>query len=357
MTGIVKHIAILESGGSHEEVIHPQLNFLKDIGYEVHLILRRNHFERTGPYNQDIHIFLIEKEEKLTDRIKNLRSVIRYLSSYSITEIIINTAQGAFVRDFTLLAPGKLNLVGISHNPQKLKRSVTQKLISRRITKYLVLSDYILENVRNENPDLAIGSFYPVFYPPFDAETEKETLNVCIPGAVDLLRRDYPGLLDEIKKTPPDENIRFIFLGRCKKEDAMKFRHEFESIMPSGQFIFFDEFIPAETFLRYAGNADLILPLLTPAVPLFRLYSHYKVTGAVNLAFGLKIPMLMHSALENIEDFRKTSFFWNDGQLVNVLNRMNKSRNILTEKKLDIVNNPKFSYEFQKKKYLEFLGL
>ena len=158
-----QHIAIIESGGSHDEVILPQLSFLIEEGKELHLIIRRNHFLRTGPYDPRIHILLLEEEEKITDRIRNLRMIVRYLKNHSVGQAIVNTAQGAFVRDFTFLAPRQLLLTGISHNPHKLNSSVTQKLISRRITKYFVLSDYILANVRKENPELTISAFYPVF--------------------------------------------------------------------------------------------------------------------------------------------------------------------------------------------------
>ena len=74
--------------------------------------------------------------------------------------------------------------------------------------------------------------------------------------------------------------------------------------------MFFDSFVPVDEFMKIIGGADLIMPLLTPEVPLYNLYSKYKVTGAVNLAFGLKIPMLMHHSLQHIEDFKKTAFFY-----------------------------------------------
>ena len=215
-TGKIK-VAIIEAGGSHDEVIRSQLLFLEDENIEIHLIIRRLHFEKTGPYNTVHSTLILEKEEKLSDRVKNLRLILRYLADHSIYNVVINTAQGAFTRDLTLMAPRDLRFTGISHNPQKLGHSFTQKLISRRIKKYFVLSDFILENVKDQNPDLALDVFYPVFFPSTPLKSRNSMLNVCIPGAVDPLRRDYKSLLRAAAVALPIKISGSLFLAVASK--------------------------------------------------------------------------------------------------------------------------------------------
>ena len=352
-----KKLAIIETGGSHDEVLKPQLLFLGDESVDVHLIIRREHYNRTRPYEGISGLLLLGEDVKSSDRIRHLRAILKYLSGHGIKNVIVNTAQGAFIRDLTLFAPRRLRFTGIAHNPQKLGRSFTQKLISRRIKKYFVLSDYILETVKEENPDLQPGVFYPVFFPPHSPSGNHDTLDVCIPGAVDLNRRDYNSLLNEMAREAPDSNIRFIFLGRCMRDDARAFRKNIEQIVHSSQIVFYDSFIPEDEFISTVANADLIMPLLTPGVPLFELYSKYKVTGAVNLAFGLRIPMLMHEALAHIEDFGKTAFFYQGNDLVENLNHLNRQRHTIVKKQKEMAKIQKFKFDFQKERYLGFLNL
>ncbi len=358
MTGSEIHrVAIIETGGSHDEVILPQLMFLQDESLEIHLIMRRKHYERTGPFDKAIRCFLLEKENNIADRLKNLHTITRYLSDFRISDVIINTAQGAFIRDLSFLLSRDLNITGIAHNPQKLGRSFSQKLITRTIKKYFVLSDYILKNVQQENPGLTLTSFYPVFFPPFTKENHRDKLDICIPGAMDTQRRDYHGLLLELERSRPDENIRFVFLGRCQKDDALALRKKIESLLPPSQRLFFSEFIPVDEFMQYSGNASIILPLLTPSVPMFDLYRKYKVTGAMNIAFGLKIPMVLHEALLGIDDFAQSSFFYSEGEMISTINHLCLNREELAVKKHAILDMTKFSFEYQKKKYLDFLNL
>ncbi len=58
--------------------------------------------------------------------------------------VVFNTAEGNHVRDFSLIAPGGLLYAGFLHHTNKLGRSFTQRLISRRIRRYYVLMDYLL---------------------------------------------------------------------------------------------------------------------------------------------------------------------------------------------------------------------
>jgi len=349
-----KKIAIIETGGSHDELIYPQLLFLKQSGHETHLIIRKNHLKRISLDQYADHVFTFPDDESLLVRIRNIRQLINYLKRFQIHQLVINTAQGAFIRDLSLFLPSKYSVTGISHNPHKIGRSFNQKLISKRIKKYFVLNDYIIKHIQTKNPDLSFQSFYAVFIPYIPVKKVHKELIISIPGAIDFNRRDYDLLYESLRKKTIHRNILFNFTGKCQSPEAKAFRQKMTDLLPK-QCHFYDEFIPEKQFLDITGNADLLLPLITPHIPNFILYKKYKISGTINLSFGLKIPMLMHESLKGISDYQTSSFFFGGDNLVDLLNRLNKKKNLINEKKVEIAGEEKFQFLFQKKQYLQFL--
>jgi len=349
-----KNIAFIELGGSHEEVLFPQIEILAGSGFNVSLIIRTSHFNRIKPIRQAKTVLCINDEKNFFQRAMNLRRVLNFIKTNNIHSIIINTAQGAFIRDLCFFLPPYLNLTGISHNPQKIGHSFTQKFISRKIKKYLVLNDYILKNLPQLH-GLSYSSFYPVFYPHKHQPKNDNTLRVAIPGAIDFNRRDYEEILNNPLSQVLNKNIQFIFLGRCKSEAARKYREAVETKFLKKQSRFFDEFIPEARFFSILKTADIILPLITPGIKNFQLYKKYKVSGSINLAFGMKIPLLMHESLKSTEDYQTAAIFYKEGQLFQKLNEIHANPDSIAIKKKDIEKEKKFNPEFQQKQYIDFV--
>ncbi len=351
-----KSIALIETGGSHEEIIFPQLLFLKETAFETHVIIREDHFKRFRGYGQNEKYLLLKSDDTIFHKIINLFKILQYLKRHNIHDVIFNTAQGAFIRDLCLILPTGINVTGISHNPQKFGNSFTMKLISSRVKKFFVLNDYILDNLDNTNSAIKFESYYCVFFRhSYVKPGDKSILNVVIPGSFDMKRRDYKFLLTSLSRTVLNPGIRFIFPGRSNSDESRAFFKDISNYLSGEQFIYFDEFLPEERFFRILYEADLILPLITPELPLYELYRKYKITGAFNLSFGLNIPLVMHSSFHSITDFQNSSIFFNDSNLIETLNNVYHNRVLIAQCAGEIEKNPKFSFEYQKKRYLNFL--
>jgi hypothetical protein len=77
--------------------------------------------------------------------------------------------------------------------------------------------------------------------------------------------------------------------------------------------------------------------------------------GTYNLAFGFAKPLVMHEATRGPEDFEVSAFFSKEGELVALLNHLAEHREEIKLKAASLRANPKFNFEFQQKKYVEFL--
>ena len=351
-----KSVAIIETGGSHEEIIYPQLIFLNAAGYTSHVILRNDHFLRFKGYGLNERYFLVSPFRTVFHKILTLIKIVRYLKKQNIQYIILNTSQGAFIRDLCMFLPSKINVTGISHNPQKFGNSFTMRMISSRVKKFFVLNDYILDNMYNCDPSIKFESLYPVFYNyNFKKSTINRFFNIVIPGAFDMNRRDYELLMKSLARTALHPEVKLVFLGRSNSKEASDYFQNLGNYISNEQFIYFHDFIPDEVFFKFICEADLILPLITPGIPLFELYKNYKISGAINLSFGFNIPMLMHSSLQSISDFRDTCIFYNENNLTETINNTFINRALITQCADNIKNNLKFNVEYQKNRYLTFI--
>ena len=118
----------------------------------------------------------------------------------------------------------------------------------------------------------------------------------------------------------------------------------------------FLEFVDRDHFFSYLQNSQLILPLIHPKKARYAEYITYKISGAFNLAFGLRIPMLCEHSFNSFEDFKISSFFYAEDELVTVLNDMLSRKGELTEKSAAIQNCAKFQFDYQQKKYVSFIA-
>jgi hypothetical protein len=241
-----------------------------------------------------------------------------------------------------------------------LRGSLTQFLISLRMKKVFVLNDYLLKAVLPSRR-AQFESIYLIYREPVhggDVKKNAGEMWIAIPGEVDFRRRDYEGLINEVRTHGPlDPSVRFILLGRCSREheDGRALR---ELLVGSGlerHFVLFDDVVEQSTFFGHLMECDALLPLIHPVTHFFVFYRDHQVSGTYNLAFGFAKPLLMHEALRGPEDFEVSAFFYNDGTLVSLLNRLAAHRNECRSQGDRIRSCAKFSFDEQCGKYLRFL--
>jgi hypothetical protein len=223
-----------------------------------------------------------------------------------------------------------------------------------------VLNDYLLDFIprsRRKN----VESVYLIFNHPSEkgtAEKDPRELWVGIPGEVDFRRKDYLALINAANTTSLDPSVRFVLVGACKsdREDARQMRDLITQHGLEKRFTLFDGFVDPGTFFRYIAQCDLLLPLIHPSTSVFLTYKRFQISGTYNLSFGMAKPMLMHEALRGPEDFQVAAFFYGEGELVGLLNRLAANRQEYQAKAGLIESCKKFAFETQCERYLSFLG-
>ena len=348
-------VGLVELTTYHEECLHSQALFLKDAGYDVHLFIHPKLVNQIADYKALFtEIITIEA----TSKTFFLKRVLRFLKLHKIIRqnkflfLIFNTASSKKeVIGLTFLLKNKVKCVGVIHNLKKVNSSLSQKLINRYIKKYFVINDYLLKSTEIDDKTLSFESFYPIFFPNYktvDLIKPQNELWITIPGGLDFNRRDYITIAKGISK---NTNIKIHILGKIdrKNEDTIAFLQYLELNNIDAKFHFFDEFIPNNLFHSYLKKSDYIL---APVLIKNESYTKYKITGAYNLAFAYKAPLICPKPLEVIPDLKNHSFFYEDAdslsRLIDRLSNENESKKVFYQ-------GPKWSFKNQQNKYIKFL--
>lgn len=352
----MKVITIIEAF-SHAECIYSQVLFIKKAGYTVHFIGNIDLKERIKSFGFDSYLFFEEKEFKqLKTAYKIKNAIVRQNSKY----VIFNTAQGNFVRLLSLLPfPKDIRFVGLMHNTKKLHSSFSQKIINRRIKKYFVLNQYITASQKKKLDNIQLQEFYPIYFPEFkvvNLPKQKNEIWITIPGAVEVHRKDYLGFLDIIKdKSCLADNIKFIFLGRCKMTEG-KGKEVMEYVKKynlEDKIQLFTNFINDDLFHSYLLNSDFIMPLIHPLQNNYTDFLESKISGSFNLGFAYKKPFLCYEDYREYEDFKFNALFYNSSNLLSLLKDI--SRNNFSYPR-EMYSNSKWNFNAQQSNYLGFLN-
>ena len=335
-------IALIEFDQSHAECLYSQILFLKD-HYQITVFINEKSPEDFTNI-PNITLIQLNLEDKKTNQF-----VKKYLISEKISKVIFNSAERKIFKFLLLfLFNQQISFWGILHNPNRLKKSLKQKYISYKLNGYLVLSDFIKQNIITEKlTKTPVKSIYTIFFKDENiskkiTKPENETWLV-IPGKVEFDRRDYLFLLNlNIPK-----NIKFIILGNINTKEGLEFMQMVLKSKFIKNFIFFESYIQDAEFNQYIENADFILPLVHPNNPFFSKYIKNKITGTYNWAYAFKKTMLLEQSFSSIIEFKETSYFYNitsPNQIFEVIKQPKKK-----------YTSDKWTFEYQQNTYLNHI--
>jgi hypothetical protein len=339
-----KKVAIVELSNSHDECIYSQLQFLQtDNKNEVTLICNDTIHIRLQRNLEGVDVKKIEIRKGITMLFDIIR-LRSFIVKGKFDKVIFNTATGNKIKLLLLLPfPNQTEFIGIIHNIAKLSGSTNQDIISKKIKKYFVLSQYLKEKAPKA---YNIEYFYPMFFPKsekMEIEKKEGEIWICIPGQLERKRRDYDGLFERLALGNINKRVKFILLG---SGDSAYIKSNVERLGLESQFIWWNKYVGTPEFENYLEMSDYVLPLIHSNHKSSSLYKN-QISGTFNLAYGYGKPMLIEESFEGTTDFYK-SIFYNPAELINTLNSLQSSP-----------DNPylsdRWSFEEQKNRYIDFL--
>ncbi len=309
-----KKVIIIEFFNYHTECIYSQVLYLTKSEYEVEVICSTNVIDSIKYINELGYIKVFDFK-KMLSYFKLWWYLIKQKNT---STVIINTAQGSRVLKFMVLPfLGKIKFYGIIHNLKKIETSKGQKLISRKIFKYLVIADYL------EHTSIAIShkisaintNIFPTLFAD-DTVVKKNEIWIVVPGNIENKRRNYKWLINICAINQLNKSIKFILLGNSKKGDGKEIIQMIIDLKLEKNFIWFDSFIKQETFNTYIELSDYLLPLLDENN---NEYLNYKISGTFSISQAFSKPMILHSNFKILESYYCCLFYNNVEEFIDLI--------------------------------------
>jgi len=354
-----KKVIIVEFYNSHSEVLYSTVEFFNKSGYEVHIWL--NDIQK---YNSELTPYVTLNYHKSNTHISRIFFILRlisYIRKNDIGLVFINTADGLQVRNFCIASLlFKYEVSGILHIADRLLSSTTQKIISRKLKKYFVLSHYILKNIKAINiSGLKFGVFYPlkINYKSRGKKKSDDKFVISIPGEISPYRKSYFGLIEILRKHKDElpVNVKFELLGTVRIDEGKAVIEKIYEYGLNDYFILYNKFIPDEKYYEQCELADIIMPLIHPDVDNFENYLKYQITGAYDIAYIFKKPLIMHSSFKIIDDFNGFTVYYDEDNLIEILNTISKDKKLLGGLMDYYASLDRFEFEVQRNNFIQII--
>lgn len=351
-------VLIIELGGSHMESVYSIVHLLHLKKQSTFLLCNKGLADLIKEKEKIDGIHLVpDTPDSLKTQISVFRQIRSLIKDKKIDTVIFGTSEIKIVRNLLPFLPS-VNCIGIVHNASKLDHSGTFRYIYRFwIKKYIVLGDFARSQL-SKYPKEKVLPFYPLYFPqPARSLVSKKEGEkwVIVPGGVISERKDYKSLLDGLAKYPIPENVKIIFLGKFSSAEA-ELRNQVDAINKRQQnIITFDAFLDYDIFHNYISLADFMLPLLKIENDSF--YSNSRVSGAFNLAYGYKLPVLIPGSYKKNADLRPFAVYYDSMEgLIKILQSVNEMRGTVADIKNSYRNTEKFNLEKMATSFLSFIN-
>lgn len=339
-------IALVELASSHDECLLTQIHALKSINCWVLLVTNELVRERNQHLEQLVDEWILvdhrgeNKRKGLTGAAIGdaliIRRLMRTLKQKDVDKVVFNTAQGGHVRNACLFSLfRKMEFIGVVHTTRKFQGSFTQRMIHLKIKKYFVLGEFLRDDVASaplshldfvsisgsaaaersrshRKPNIQISHFYPIDFPKSNGEIEirEDQTHIALIGAVETRRKDLDGFLSLIKQC--DDSIHFHFLGKADPQhsEVIRLKDQLKSMGRSKHVTFHDSYINFDTIDEILRKSSAVLPLIHPNTPSSEEYFRHQIPGAMSIALGYHLPLLMHDDYRTIDELKAASIYY-----------------------------------------------
>lgn len=345
--------ALVEIGDSHDECLLSQMHALSERGVKILLCTTQKIVDRNPLFvNYVDSLLVVDMNQEKSKQKREISRIWNKIKAEKCSKVVLNTAQGNMIRYLCWKALfSKIEFVGILHTTRKLKGSFTQKMISKKVKKYLFLSEYLLSTLEIPK-ELNVDYFYPLRFNREDRSFKKTGLQIAIIGGVENRRKDLDGFV-EMAGAVKDQNIDFVFVGKSdlEKRDVHVFLNKIEK-KELQNIRYFTRFVSQDEFDIFVSQSDLILPMIHPDTPSADQYFKNQISGAMTVSFAYKIPMLVHREFKHISEMKPAGFYYEPQKFAEALN---SCLDKIEQKRKEMRDHQKYSVEYQENRYADFV--
>lgn len=334
-----KRALILEMHTHHGFVIASQHAFLREAGYEVHIVVHEQlvDLDLIRTMSDSAVVTVIESRHYARAMLRLCVDIMRGYYDF----LVLNTVAWKNNRILqqvliSLLPPFRRFRIVIHHVSDEyvtLVRSLHEARLSRlryygrrlilsRSSRLYLLSQTAYDTLRRTYPpDPKVEYFYPSYFPTVPVKTPDQSdgrVSFCVLGEIDNSRRNYQSLaacFEAIRNSPLRDQIEIRLLGSAHKPDGKRLLELAEASGLLGTVIKpqTERHAPFLSFADQITSSHFILLLLDNQIPIP--YNRAVVPSSMMLGRGFAVPFVSSSDLPLEADILPYTVAY-DGQAV-----------------------------------------
>ena len=164
----------------------------------------------------------------------------------------------------------------------------------------------------------------------FDQNNMETTF--CVQGAIQYNRRNYLSLLQAVERfhTETNHKIKIKLVGGIVNADNQQFDLDIHQRDITHFFEIIKGDVSYETYFKFIGTSDFLLPLLDNTLPDYQKYVVDKMTTSIPISIGLNVIPIVHKQFAKIYEIKQSSVCYENGELYDA---MRKALNMSKEEK------------------------
>lgn len=278
-------ILLVEINCCHLETLIGYYKILKDLGYNVEVIVNGTTENVFNAYDEDVKIWKFNYKEIVTllqnDFIKNYKCVmfnskIVYFSQVEETDIpsLIDGLQR-----------GVLPNIYVQHHVDRINETQDKQIILANPMK---------------NPEFEQKVVNPHYFGDVKITDKNEVTEFITVGSLEIARRNAKLLIDAVKELASEgvDNFKISVIGNGNLDELPENIRKYFDI--KGR-------VPFDKLYSEVEKADFFLPLFDPENKAHERYLNAGTSGTFQLVYGFLKPCIIHKKFADVYDFNNAN--------------------------------------------------
>lgn len=280
-----KTILLIELNKSHNETLPGYCKYLKDLGYNVRIIITNHDNSVFCRFSDNIKVWIFNKKE--------LYYIFKHYNAQKYERVIYNS-RGIYRKKcinidtyFKNILKGRKENIYIQHHLEKLHEGGCKKQL-------------ILANPQNKDElkSLVVNPHY--FGETKRGQCKNNLTNFIVIGALESKRKNMDLLIQSVKRLLANKitDFKITVVGKGSMQNLSDEMLSYFDIKGK---------LPFNEMYNEIEKADFILTLLDPKLPEHSRYLKDGTSGTYQLVYGFNIPCLIHKEFAKINGFDCTN--------------------------------------------------
>lgn len=281
---------IIEFHRYHDEVLPSWYRAFHDIGYEVHVLTRKqNWIKNPFAWTDRPDKCLVFQPWQRYWLKKGLPNV--FFFGYDV--VVFNSVEPPF-----LLAAAKGfrgRVIASIHNAHLVTTDPLYNEAARDKPQLFALADFIAKEYLG-GPERTL---FPYYLSQRQPNPQPGTVRFCVQGNFEYGRRNYPSLLQVLRRFKDEgrRNFEVVFVGNVDPRDFEKFQKAGEVYGVLDQLRFVNGGLRYDEYFEHIAACHYLLALIEPGVPSLDAYYRDSASSSMSMAIGLGVVPVMDRAL------------------------------------------------------------